>query len=138
MKQFYSVIVNGVIVNSDDKILISQRSFEEGHEGGKWSIPGGKIETIGEEHNVFLKNIKKEILEEVGIEIFDDISLVYDNTFIRSNGDEVLALIFICRYKSGEARPLEDTIKVEWIGKNEMNNYQFPPNVKEYILMGFK
>lgn len=138
MKNFYSVIVNGVIVNSEGKILIAERSPEEGHEGGKWSILGGKIESIGEEHDVLLKNIKKEILEEVGVEIFDDIVLVHDNTFTRNNGDDVLALVFVCKYKSGEAKPLEDTADVKWIAKEEINNYEFAPNVKEYILKGFK
>jgi len=137
MKKFYSVIVNSVIINSQNKVLIAQRSLEEGHEGGKWSIPGGKIESTGEEHEVLLKNIKKEILEEVGVEIFDDIVLVHDNTFTRSNGDDVLALVFVCKCKSGEAKPLEDTVDVKWIGKEEIGNYEFPPNVKDYILKGF-
>jgi mutator protein MutT len=137
MKKFYSVIVNAVIVNDESQVLIAQRSLEEGHEGGKWSIPGGKIESTGEEHDVLLKNIKKEIIEEVGVEIFDDIILVHDNSFIRSNGDDVLALVFLCRHKSGEARPLEDTINVKWVGKEELDNFQFPPNVKEYILKAF-
>lgn len=137
MKKFYSIIVNSIIINSDNKVLIAQRSFEENHEGGKWSIPGGKIESTGEEHNILLKNIKREILEEVGIEIFDDIVLIYDNTFIRTNSDEVLALIFLCKYRSGEAKPLEDTIDVKWIGKDEINDFEFPPNVKEYILKAF-
>lgn len=138
MKIFYSVIVNSVIVNNEGKVLIAQRSPEEGHEGGKWSIPGGKIESNGEEHDVLLRNIKREILEEVGVEIFDDISLVHDNTFTRSNGDNVLALVFICKYKSGEPKPLEDTINVKWIEKDDVNNYEFPPNVKGYVLRGFK
>lgn len=137
MKKFYSIIVNSIIINDDNKVLIAQRSFEENHEGGKWSIPGGKIESTGEEHNILLKNIKREILEEVGIEIFDDIVLIYDNTFIRTNSDEVLALIFLCKYRSGEAKPLEDTIDVKWIGKDEINDFEFPPNVKEYILKAF-
>ena len=34
MKKFYSVIINGVIVNGEGKVLIAQRSPEEGHEGG--------------------------------------------------------------------------------------------------------
>lgn len=138
MKKLYSVIVNSVIVNSEGKVLIAQRSTEEGHEGGKWSIPGGKIESNGEEHDVLLKNIKKEILEEVGIEIFDEIALVHDNTFTRSNGDDVLALVFLCKYKTGEAKPLEDTVDVKWVKKEELENYDFPPNVKEYILKGFE
>jgi ADP-ribose pyrophosphatase YjhB (NUDIX family) len=137
MKKFYSVIVNSVIVNNEGKALIAQRSTEEGHEGGKWSIPGGKIESTGEEHDVLLKNIKKEILEEVGVEIFDNIILAHDNTFTRSNGDDVLALVFVCKYKSGEAKPLEDTVDVKWIEKDEIDNFEFPPNVKEYVLKGF-
>ncbi len=138
MKNFYSVIVNSVIINNEGKVLIAQRSPEEDHEGGRWSIPGGKIESVGEEHNVLLKNIKREILEEVGVEIFDDITLVYDNTFTRSNGDNVLALVFVCKYKTGEAKSLEDTVNVKWVGRDEINNYEFPPNVKEYVLKGFK
>ncbi len=137
MKKFYSVIVNSLIVNNEGKVLIAQRSPEEGHEGGRWSIPGGKVESNGQEHDVLLKNIKKEILEEVGVEIFDDISLVHDNTFTRSNGDDVLALVFKCKYKSGEAKSLEDTTDVKWIGKEEIDSYQFPPNVREYVLKGF-
>jgi mutator protein MutT len=137
MKKLYSVIVNCVIVNKENEVLIAQRSPEEGHEGGKWSIPGGKVESGGEEHGVLLKNIKKEILEEVGVEIFDDVVLVHDNTFTRSNGDDVLALVFKCKYKNGEAKPLEDTADVKWIKKEEIDNYQFPPNVKEYVLKGF-
>lgn len=138
MPKLYSVIVNSVIVNNEGKVLIAQRSPEEGHEGGKWSIPGGKIEFVGEEHDVLLRNIKKEILEEVGVKIFDDIILAHDNTFTRSNGDDVLALVFVCKYKSGEARPLEDTVDVKWVGKEEIDNYEFPSNVKEYVLEGFK
>ncbi len=137
MKKLYSVIVNSIIINGEGKVLIAQRSLEEGHEGGKWSIPGGKVESIGEKHSILLKNIKKEILEEVGIEISDDIVLVHDNTFTRSNGDDVLALVFVCKYKSGEAKPLEDTVNVKWIAKEEINDYEFPPNVKEYVLKGF-
>lgn len=137
MKKLYSVIVNCVIFNYQNKILIAQRSWDEGHEPGKWSIPGGKIESEGEEHLILLKNIKKEIIEEIGIEIEDNIQLIYDNTFTRTNGDNVLALIFKCKYKSGEAKPLEDTIDVKWISKDEINNYEYPKNVKEYLLKGF-
>ncbi len=86
-----------------------------------------------------MENLKKEIAEEVGVKIFDDIILVHDNTFIGSNnGDNVLALIFLCKYKSGEAKPLEDTMDVKWIEKNEIDNFEFPTNVKECVLKGFK
>lgn len=137
MKKFYSVIVNCVIVNAKNEVLVAQRAWTEEHEPGKWSIPGGKVESNGEERFVLLKNVKKEILEEVGVEIEDEIMLIHDNTFTRSNGDNVIALVFKCIYKSGEPKPLEDTIDVRWISKIELSSLQFPPNVKEYIQKGF-
>jgi len=33
---------------------------------------------------------------------------------------------------------LKNTIGVKWISKNEIDNYDFAPNVKEYIEMGFE
>ncbi len=138
--KIYSVIVNA-IVYKDNKVLISQRSFEEEHEPGKWTIPGGKVEneeTEEEVFNIVEKTIKKEVMEEVGVEIEDEVLLVENNTFRRSNGQMVLALIFLCKWKNIEPQALEDTIGVEWVSDDELDNYQFPPNVKEYIKKGFE
>lgn len=60
ISKLHSVIVNAV-VEKDGKILISQRSFDEGHEGGKWTIPGGKIDKT--KRNVFniVENVNNRI-----------------------------------------------------------------------------
>ena len=42
----YTVLVNAVVVK-DGKILLSQRSWEDEHGAGKWTIPGGKLEATG-------------------------------------------------------------------------------------------
>jgi mutator protein MutT len=137
ISKLHSVIVNAV-VNKDGKILISQRSFDEGHEGGKWTIPGGKIDkTEGNIFNIVEKTCAREVEEETGIKIKENIQLITNNTFIRSNGQHVIALICLCHWQSGEAQALEDTINIKWISKDKIDNYNFPPNVKEYILLGF-
>ena len=137
ISKLHSVIVNAV-VNKDGKILISQRSFDEGHEGGKWTIPGGKIDkTEGNIFNIVEKTCAREVEEETGIKIKENIQLITNNTFIRSNGQHVIALICLCQWESGEPQALEDTINIKWISKDEINNFDFPPNVKEYIEMGF-
>jgi len=138
ISKLHSVIVNAV-VEKDGKILISQRSFDEGHEGGKWTIPGGKIDKT--ERNIFNiveKTCAREIDEKTGIKIKEDVQLITNNTFIRSNGQHVIALICLCHWESGEALTLKNTIGVKWISKNEIDNYDFAPNVKEYIEMGFE
>lgn len=132
-----SVIVNGVVL-SGDKVLVSQRSWEEAHEPGKWTIPGGKVErTEGDVFDIIEKTLAREILEETGVEIKNNVSMITNNTFIRSNGQHVIALVFKCEYQSGEARPLEDTIDCKWATMDEVKDMEFPPNVKDYILKGF-
>lgn len=132
--KLHSVNTNGVVFNGD-KILVSQRSWEEEHMPGRWTIPGGKVDrTEGFVFDILQKTLKREILEETGIEIEDNVQLVTNNTYTRENGDHVVAIIFKCYYKSGEAKPLEDTIDCRWVSIDEVKEMDFPPNVKEYIL----
>lgn len=131
------VLVNAVI-EKDRKILVSQRSWEETHMPGKWTIPGGKVEqTLGDIWNVLEKTLNDEVMEETGVEISDNVKLITNNTFIRSTGQHVVALIFLCHWRSGEAKPLEDTIDVKWITEQELKDMEFAPNVSVYIQKGF-
>jgi 8-oxo-dGTP diphosphatase len=133
------ILVNG-IVEKDGEILISQRSFEEAHEPGKWTIPGGKVErTEGNVWNILEESVAREILEETGVIVNkDNIELIANNTFIHSSGKHVVAVIFLCHWKEGEAKALEDTINVKWITKQDVDNLQYPPNVRTYIMKGFE
>lgn len=136
---FYSVLVNAVIIK-DGQILISQRSMQEKHQPGAWTIPGGKIENYDDKEEIFgivEKTLEKEVREEVGIEISKNVHLIMNNTFRHSKGHMVLALIFMCEYLGGKAAPLEDTSNVAWINSTQINDYQFAPNVKEYLAKGF-
>lgn len=132
------LLVNGLVFRQS-KLLISQRSFTEINEPGNWTIPGGKVEqTRGNVWNIIEETLTKEIKEETGITINKGILFLTNNTFIRSTGEHVVALIFICGYKSGKAVPLDDTIDVKWISAEEINCFQFSENVGKYIQKGFK
>lgn len=135
----HSVLINGVVFK-DDKVLVAQRSWEERHAPGCWTIPGGKIEaTEGDIFNIVEQTLAREVQEETGVVIDpNSAQLVTNNTFIRSDGTHVIALIFSCTYVSGTAKPLEDTIDIKWVTKNEVMAMDFPPNVKEYILTAYK
>jgi len=131
------VLVNAV-VKKGSKILISQRSWEETHEPGKWTIPGGKVERTDKEvWNIIEKTLAREVLEETGVKIKKDVILLLNNSFIRSTGQHVVALIFLCYWMAGAAKPLDDTIDVCWIGEEEVNSFKFAPNIKKYIEKGF-
>jgi 8-oxo-dGTP diphosphatase len=138
-KKKYSVIVNGVVVKNG-KILLAQRSNEEKHVPGRWSPPGGKLDETGTFWYALEKTVKKEVLEETGVEIEDEMYHLIDNTFNHEEDDLlVISIVFLCKYKAGEARPLEDTVAVKWISKNEIDNYEFThANVKHYIIKAFE
>ena len=136
-KQQFQVLVNAVIVK-DNEILLSRRAFTEKNAPGKWTIPGGGLE-YDNEHETLEKAVQREILEEVGIEVYEQMTMLTNNTFIHDGDDnKVLAIIFFCKYKSGKEQSLEDTIDVRWINEDQLNDFEFNhPNVKDYVKKGF-
>ena len=134
----HSVLVNGVVFK-DNEVLISRRSPDEKHEPGRWTIPGGKVDESEEiVFNILEKTLKREIKEETGVEVKKDFQLVTNNNFYRSTGQHVVAIVFKCKWESGEPKPLDDTVECEWATKEEVRDKNFPPNVKDYILKAFK
>lgn len=139
MSNLHSILVNGVVFNKD-KVLVSQRSWEESHMPGRWTIPGGKVEhSEGNVFNILEKNLAKEIKEETGVEVDDIFLPVINNSFIRgSDNQHVVVIVYKCFYKSGNPQPLEDTIDCKWATREEVESMDFPPNVKNYILRAFE
>ena len=67
--------------------------------------------------------MKKEIKKEVGLDITNDVELIYNNTFRRVDNAHVVSLTFLCHHKAGEAQPLEDTAQVKWFTEEELRNF---------------
>jgi len=107
-------------VKKDNKYLLAKRSSKDDQAAGKWAVPGGKIEMeLGS--NIVENSLKREVQEEVGIEV-DDFHFLASRSFIRSSGHHVVALSFIADYKSGEAMPLEDQDEIRWVTIEEMEH----------------
>ncbi len=116
------VLVAG-FVQKGNKFLVARRDPKDNQSAGKWSVPGGKVDLeLGE--NVVQRTLKRELKEEVGVEIADDIVLIGNDSFIRSSGHHVIGLIFLCKWKSGIAKPLEDHDKITWLTLQELTNFQ--------------
>lgn len=134
----FQILVNAVVFDGE-KVLISQRSWEEEHMPGRWTIPGGKVDQSNDDiFNVLQKTAQREVMEETGVEIADEMTLIMNNSYVKANGQHVVAVIFKCHFKAGDAKPLEDTIDCKWAALDEIKSIDFPPNVKEYILEGYK
>ncbi len=104
-----------------DKYLLAKRSSKDDQAAGKWAVPWGKVD-MELENDIIERALKREIMEEVWIEIFDTLQFFASRSFIRSSGHHVVALSFMAKYKSGEALPLEDQDEVRRVTIEEMKS----------------
>jgi len=131
--QFHIVLVKAWI-KKEKKFLLAQRDSTELHKPGSWSLPGGKVENEITQ-DIIQKTLKKEIKEEVGLEIKDNIELIYNNSFIRSDKAHVVNLTFLCNWKSSKAQPLEDTTQIKWFTLKELSNFS---NAEDFLITEIK
>ncbi len=78
--------------------------------------------------HVLEQTLKKEILEEVGVVVADDMEFIFNDGFVRVDGTHVISCTFLCKWVSGEARALEDTEKVEWFTIEQLKNFPDAPD----------
>lgn len=117
----------GVAVIRDDRdLILIDRRLAKGLLGGFWEFPGGKIEG----NETVQECIKREILEEIGIEIAVDSHLItIEHTYSHFR---VNLQVYNCRYLSGEARAIECE-EIRWVTIQELDNYTFPAANQEII-----
>ncbi|MBK1811959.1 NUDIX domain-containing protein [Clostridium sp. YIM B02505] len=120
----------------EDKYLIIKRSEKEEHALGVLSLVGGKVDGRTSENNVLENSVKREILEEVGVEVSNSLHYIESNSFISDKGYIVVNIGFLCKYESGEARCVsEDEVsEVHWMGYDEiLSNPKAPSWLKSSL-----
>ncbi|UTR10347.1 NUDIX domain-containing protein [Evansella sp. LMS18] len=131
----FIVNVEGAIFKNG-KWLIIERSKKEEHAGGLLSIVGGKVENEGNSSDILERTVKREIAEEVGVEVKDNLKYVHSTSFITDKGEKVIDIVFLCEYLSGEAFPKsqDEVERVLWLSTVEVLNHpQSPGYLKESI-----
>jgi len=107
-----------VITNEQGNVLIDRRK-QEGLLGGLWEFPGGKIEPGESVEDC----VKREIMEELGIEIeVGDRLITIDHAYTHF---KVTLNVFNCKHLSGEPQPIECD-EVKWVTLDEIDEYPFP------------
>jgi 8-oxo-dGTP pyrophosphatase MutT (NUDIX family) len=112
----YIVNVEAAIV-CDDRYLLIVRGANESHAPGMLALPGGKVEQAGTAVGILEATLRREIAEEVGVEVDDDLVYVESTAFVADDGEAVIDVVFLCRYRAGDARPLaaEEVAQVVWM-----------------------
>lgn len=124
----FIVNVEGAIFKGDKWLLI-ERSKKETHAGGIISLVGGKVDLEGDSIDILERTVKREIFEEVGIEIKDTVHYVQSTSFVTDKGVNVVDIVFLCEYARGEAYPNspDEVEQVLWLTYQELMNHPHAP-----------
>jgi len=136
-------VVATVIIVKDGKYLVTKRADWEKAFPGKWTVPGGKLETkdyinkqpdtsAGQWYNVLETLAKREVLEETGLKI-KDTKYLTSLTFIRPDGIPTLVISLFADYESGEVILSKDMTDFKWVSLEEVKKYDLIDGIYEEI-----
>ncbi|MEX0652003.1 MAG: NUDIX domain-containing protein [Candidatus Paceibacterota bacterium] len=142
-KFLHEVPITAIIVK-DGKYLLIRRVKTKKKFPGMWTVPGGRLEPADyqdspkdtEHHwyNIVEKTLKREVREEVGLEI-EDIEYLTSITMMVGEYPSLI-LSFIARYKSGEVLLQEEELdKAEWVTLEEAKEYDLIEGIYDELVM---
>jgi 8-oxo-dGTP pyrophosphatase MutT (NUDIX family) len=140
----HEVAITGIVVKNG-KYLITRRSPNKKRFPGMWTVPGGKMETsdylkLPKDsefywYNVLERTLKREIKEEVGIEI-NNIDYVTSLATIHADGNPSLLISCVADYVSGEIKlQTEENDQFAWVSLEESKNYQLLDGIYDEFVM---
>lgn len=140
----HEVAITAIIVK-DRKYLITRRALSKKRWPGKWTVPGGKLEvadytswpkdTHGYWYNVLEKTLRREVKEEVGLEIKD---ITYVTSLATVHEDKAPSLVISCMadWASGEVVLQEEECdKFAWVTLEEAKNYELIDGIYDELVM---
>mgnify|MGYP001601362795 CR=1 FL=1 len=137
-KLFYFVANVVVFREEDGRCLILKRHEREKAHPNKYAVPGGKLEwqnldienpsringDILDFENAVEDLLKRETLEEAGIEIENDMKYINSVAFVRADGIPVVLVKFAAKYKSGDVKIEQGSFSdFKWVNKDEVKEY---------------
>jgi 8-oxo-dGTP pyrophosphatase MutT (NUDIX family) len=110
----------------DDQLFyVGQKAFIEKdgevltlRHGKGLDFPGGKIK---ENELDFVKELKREVLEETGLEIEVGDPFVVWHTKFPKNGHQIYLVGYKCKYKSGDLKLSDEHLGFRWVNKSNFH-----------------
>jgi len=148
-KLFYFVANVVVYREEDGKCLILKRHEREKVHPGKYAVPGGKLEwkdfdllnptrfngEVLDFENSVEDLLKREVLEEAGIEIQDGLVYLNSVSFVRPDETPVVLVKFAAKYRKGEVVLEEDAFSdYAWVDSDEVKNYDCILGIQEEVI----
>lgn len=130
------------VISLNGKLLVLREgsSYLESTQVARWSFPGGRIDP-GEP---FLAGLKREILEESGLEIDSAEPFYVGEWFptIKGQKNQIVAIFFACTPRAGttenDVRLSEEHDSFRWIALSEAKDIDFMPPDDDVLVTYFK
>jgi 8-oxo-dGTP diphosphatase len=110
-----------IVVVRDDRYLLIVRGDGEDFGAGWLTFPGGKLDWVGPRPDALEETARRELIEEVGIDLVPPVVYVESHTF-EANGIPVLDVVVLARAAEGEPS-IQDPAEVagiEWRTEDEL------------------
>ncbi len=135
------VAVTGILFKENKYLIVKRADWEKAFPG-KWSVPGGKLEVLDyalrkkdtNEHwyNIIEDLLKKEILEEVGLEI-KNINYITSMVYIREDNIPCLIISLYAEPLNYDVKLCNALTNYKWIALEEAKDYDLIEGLYEEI-----
>ena len=127
VRPLFIVNVEGAILRGERYLMIL-RGEKENHAAGTLSMPGGKVELDEIGDDVLEGALRREVREEVGLEL-SSIQYLESKSFIADDGERVVDIVFLCACEEGEAviGDPEEVAELHWLSAQEVYAHSKTP-----------
>jgi 8-oxo-dGTP diphosphatase len=143
--QYLHEVAITAIVVKEGKYLITRRATTKKRFPGMWTVPGGKLEskdylalpkdTKDYWYNVLERTLRREVAEEVGIEI-SHIEYVTSLATVHADGSPSLVISCMAEYVSGDVKLQEgEADQFAWITLAEAKDYDLIDGIADELAM---
>jgi 8-oxo-dGTP pyrophosphatase MutT (NUDIX family) len=137
------LVVTGILAK-DGKFLITKRAPTEKAFPNQWTVPGGKLElddyvkrpkdTSAHWYNIFEDLLKREVMEEVGVNI-KNIRYLTSLSYIRSDNIPTIIVSLFADPDDGEIKLCSALTEYAWVTLEEAKNYELIEGIYEELEM---
>ncbi|MDD5012215.1 MAG: NUDIX domain-containing protein [Candidatus Nanoarchaeia archaeon] len=137
-------VVTGILMNKDGKFLVVKRADWEKAFPGRWTVPGGKLEVLDYAlrdkdtphhwYNIFENLLKREVSEEVGIEI-ENIDYVTSMVYIRPDKIPCLIVSLFADAITEKIKLCNALTEYKWVDLDEAKDFDLIEGIYDELII---